>query len=352
MHRDMKVGFALGVLLVGVVGALFFRREPARMNGLPPALKTAAELNDQLAARPHGPYILGPEEFADGVEPTDAPRPLPSTSADASPKAYQVPNFLSPEDARIQREILSGRAAATPDPIRTGDSPATAPGSAGASDGNWETVGPDAHAGRNGQSAGTAGNMRPYVTQAGDTLSGLAGRFLGSTARYQDLYEMNRSVLKSPHSLPEGVTIMVPAGVSPRSGEVSTSPPAGKPSPVSVGQGWETVSDPKSRLSTSPNGPGAADSESSAPAAGPVRRDKVRGAAPAGERPVPPENSPRPRPTDDDDGPIVERDETGSPVFVREKSNSSTKSLFRASNRGRAGGRITTPASSPTNVAP
>ncbi len=35
MPRDLKVGFALGVLLVGVVGALFFRRDPLPPRPLP-----------------------------------------------------------------------------------------------------------------------------------------------------------------------------------------------------------------------------------------------------------------------------------------------------------------------------
>src|SRR6516165_3376936 len=40
MQRDMKVGLAVGLALIGVVGALFFRREPVnRDRDTPPPMK-------------------------------------------------------------------------------------------------------------------------------------------------------------------------------------------------------------------------------------------------------------------------------------------------------------------------
>jgi LysM repeat protein len=51
-----------------------------------------------------------------------------------------------------------------------------------------------------------------YVVQPGDTLSGLAGRFLGSTRRFLNLYEANRHVLSSPDNLKVGMRLIIPGG--------------------------------------------------------------------------------------------------------------------------------------------
>jgi len=58
MQRDMKIGMALGVALVGIVGALFFRREPeVKDKETPPPLQNAEELDREFspAFLPAGP---------------------------------------------------------------------------------------------------------------------------------------------------------------------------------------------------------------------------------------------------------------------------------------------------------
>ena len=49
-----------------------------------------------------------------------------------------------------------------------------------------------------------------YQVQPGDTLSVLAGRFLGSSRRYLELYEANRDVLSSPDDLQVGMLLKIP----------------------------------------------------------------------------------------------------------------------------------------------
>jgi phage tail protein X len=51
---------------------------------------------------------------------------------------------------------------------------------------------------------------RTHTIKPGDTLSSLAARYLGSSARYQEIFEANRKLLKSPNELPEGLVIVIP----------------------------------------------------------------------------------------------------------------------------------------------
>jgi nucleoid-associated protein YgaU len=44
----------------------------------------------------------------------------------------------------------------------------------------------------------------------GDTLSSLAVRYLGDERRYMEIYQQNRDVLSSPHTLPIGRTLRMP----------------------------------------------------------------------------------------------------------------------------------------------
>jgi nucleoid-associated protein YgaU len=332
MPRDLKVGFALGVMLVGVVGALFFRRDnqlPA-----PPALETAAEIDQEIAAKPHGPYMMGPEEFVDnGDQEPAAPAKLPKADA----PAYEVPTFLSDADRAEQEKVLSGQGAGAPQPVAatptrtqpSGTPQAGAPsvqgwlvgrvppakgigGTTGQPVSNGVTlrdplteedaedeiklpVDEPGHTGRD-ESGHSAAGYQSYVTKAGDTLSGLAGKFLGNQGKFRELYEMNRDVLRSPNDLPEGITLRVPNGrgaaTQPAASmRPATTRPASPANPV--GQGWETPTE---------------------------------AARPKSEKPVS---------TDDGEGPVV----------IREPGNGA-KGLFRAGTQGRLGvGRVAVEAS-------
>ncbi|MBA2778497.1 LysM peptidoglycan-binding domain-containing protein [Billgrantia kenyensis] len=49
-----------------------------------------------------------------------------------------------------------------------------------------------------------------YRVQRGDTLAGIAGRFYGSSQRWQELHEANRHVLENPDLVWPGLTLVVP----------------------------------------------------------------------------------------------------------------------------------------------
>ena len=63
-----------------------------------------------------------------------------------------------------------------------------------------------------------------HLIADGDSLPGLAERYLGSADRYLELFEANRDVLGSPDVLPIGTKLVIPP--------VSTPPePPGHPAP-------------------------------------------------------------------------------------------------------------------------
>lgn len=231
MQRDMKVGMALGVALVGIVGALFFRRDVTPTDTPPPPLVGAEEIDQQISEKAKAPYIQGlDEELGD-------PAPLPSpTTASSKPKpktdAYQVPGFLSKEDEAEHRAFLSGKPASAPDPIapavpgtairRESSSPrdtAGVPEPPPAHNRDWEPAGaatPSAPSDRPARATANGGDAgasrRTHTIQPGDTLSGIANRYLGSSARYREIYDANRHVLRSPDDLPEGTQLVIPEG--------------------------------------------------------------------------------------------------------------------------------------------
>ena len=52
--------------------------------------------------------------------------------------------------------------------------------------------------------------VRTYVVADGDTLSRIALRFYGSSSRWPDIYDANRSALPSPGALSVGQTLRIP----------------------------------------------------------------------------------------------------------------------------------------------
>jgi phage tail protein X len=58
--------------------------------------------------------------------------------------------------------------------------------------------------------ATTPGKPRTHVVVDGDTLTGLAARYLGSSDRYREIFDANRQLLATPDLLPIGATLEIP----------------------------------------------------------------------------------------------------------------------------------------------
>ncbi len=92
-------------------------------------------------------------------------------------------------------------------------------------------------------SGATPAGSRTVEVQSGDTLSSLAQRHLGSSARWREIYEANRDQLHDSDDLRVGMTLRLPAG-GPGARETATSAaiaPPSNPSPRSASVTYYTV---------------------------------------------------------------------------------------------------------------
>lgn len=180
MHRDHKLGLALGVLLVGFAAALCFpRQQPLDAEAL--GLQDAAALDEQIEQLPVRAY-------------TDAAR------SDAGPSGAQG---LIPSDpaANVPVAVSSDAFGPPPDPIPRGED-GLAPGSSQLT----ERQSPGAAA----ASSAPPPRVQTYVVRPGDTLSTIAARCLGSSQRYQEIFDANRDVLANPNALQVGMELRLP----------------------------------------------------------------------------------------------------------------------------------------------
>ena len=233
MRGDTKLGLALGVLLVGVVGAMFFRNE-ADPTAMPPQLQTARELDAQIAQKAITPYLTGIEPEA------KAPAQLTQDVWSASPADWEIPDFLTEDAMRENEQRLAGVTLGPPDPIPAG-SPATgapirapiqpqpapwqplqrsAPRDVAAvpayqtpitrSVTQTQILPPPTRI-EEQPIAGADGSMW-HIVRDGETLSGIATRYLGNSHRFEEIYEANRDQMRSPHDVRAGMKIRIPNG--------------------------------------------------------------------------------------------------------------------------------------------
>jgi len=203
MHRDLKLGLALAVLLIGATTAFFFRNETDLGGGLP-QLQNPERLDAELAARDVVPYLGAPE--CDPVE-----------SAAASP--WSKPAFLGGASAPVRRTSV------TPDPIRIlldEETELFEPGPVLPPTPIAESERPVPEPAVETPIDGLGGE-RVHVVKSGDTLSGLAGAYLGDVGRFGEIFELNRDRLSAPNDLRIGMEIRIP----PKDSVVAeTAPPA------------------------------------------------------------------------------------------------------------------------------
>lgn len=196
MQRDLKVGLSLGVLVLGVVGALLFRRE--HVSDTPaPTLKTARKIDERIAEGPRTPYMTGEVEFdqEDAAKANDA-RSADQELTDGRRPAHTVPPSWMNDDedpfqiTRTDQGKFDFRHRADLDPTDITPLQPTSAAKTGA---------------RTTQAA-----AQTHVIESGDSLSVLAERYLGSQGRFQEIYEANRDVLTDVNRLPVGATIVIP----------------------------------------------------------------------------------------------------------------------------------------------
>lgn len=213
MHCDHKLGLSLGVIIVGFAAALCFPRQRDR-EPVSLELENSAELDKEISWLPIRAYT---EQESQPAQPAPAAPPQPVESAFEAP----VPGAGDDDDI----ELYAG----PPEPIQP---VADTPDSGTAIVPIPASISPDAVA------ASTP--VDQYTVQPGDTLSGLAARFLGSHARYLDIYEANREVLRNPNDLQPRMVLTIPraadAAVSASEGDAPRvqSRPAGEDAAITA----------------------------------------------------------------------------------------------------------------------
>lgn len=192
MHGDKKIGLALGIFLVGIVGAFFFRNDVDELAGAPQMVNPDA-IDDQIAERSVTPYLARRREMTQLPDETVRSRYVPET------RAYDMPQFLR-DDPNSRTHDLFG----PPDPIPLTDQPSYERHTRTM----VQPVVPDPI--EPYEEATPQFQTREYKIQSNDTLSDLAERFLGASGRYKEIFELNRDRLKSPNDIRLGQTILIP----------------------------------------------------------------------------------------------------------------------------------------------
>ena len=199
MEQDTRIGLAMGILLVGVVGALFFRNEQTEPESVP-KMVDAESLDARIAERPIAPYTTPKSKI---------PPARPEVIAHNKGKAWQVPEFLKND----RNATAPGSSSPPPAPLRRPEpitqQPASPEHQAVAA--LQPTPAPDPI--QTPVTKAPETEVAEYKVQDGDTLSGIAEKFLGASSRYMEIYELNKDRLRTPHDLRIGKAIRVPARV-------------------------------------------------------------------------------------------------------------------------------------------
>ena len=234
MHPDKKVGLALGILLIGITGAFFFRNDAPSAAQETLTLSDPAALDRKASQKPGAPYFPQPQGEDENDDPGVDLASVPESSASdvipglprVGPTGYQgmLAEPINVDGLQDPAEQFADRKAPLPSPGRDLDSlenvlarnaetrrgDGVQPGEVTAVkvvDGGLASEG-------SGVSRQSSTNSSPkFITHevvAGDNLSRLAKQYLGSHAKYLTLFEANRDVLATPDDLSLGMKLKIP----------------------------------------------------------------------------------------------------------------------------------------------
>ncbi|MBM3968942.1 MAG: LysM peptidoglycan-binding domain-containing protein [Planctomycetes bacterium] len=219
MHRDKKVGLALAILLCSIVGAFFFRDDAPRNNG--PELQDPNKLDQEIAHLNRRPYSdpdtrtrgndprRAAERSRSGFDPNDLPdflRDNPSSSPGTAQR-NRVNGSRDPLFGNDRNPMSSEFSTLTPSPQ---DAPAVP---IPIHNTEWDVANKDQSTARRGGTdalTATSAKGRTHIVTDGETLSSIAGKYLGSQARYQEVFQANRDQLKSVNDLKIGMKLNIP----------------------------------------------------------------------------------------------------------------------------------------------
>lgn len=232
MHPDKKVGLALGILLIGITGAFFFRNDAPAPAQDTLTLTDPESLDRKASQKPGAPYFPEPtvheiDGCSDltGVHESSASEVIPGLP-EVGPTGYQR---MLAEPISVARDAggtvqFTDRMAPLPTPGRDLDSLELVPGrnaearQSGSSSGQAGSADSGRITGVKSTGSDQAGDASAesepdFITHevvAGDNLSRLAQKYLGSHSKYLTLFEANRDVLATPDDLSLGMKLKIP----------------------------------------------------------------------------------------------------------------------------------------------
>ncbi len=207
MPREQKVGFTILIMIIGFAGAFCFRRQPEREVALP-ALQDESELNQLIAEYRLRPFLPG-IDTDEAIESQEKLKQYLAMSIEAKKLASsQVKDVPQPIHSVIPGAIESRR-----EQENSSQKKATT-----------QTVS------TNLRQNLPAGQSQTHVVQPGETLSGIAQKYLGSASRFLEIYEANRNVLSGPDQLKPNMKLSIPVkGAKTRPEVIKEARKSGKP---------------------------------------------------------------------------------------------------------------------------
>jgi len=239
MNQDTKIGLALALLLLGTIGAFFFRNESGPSE---PSLGIVDfdQIDQQIAEKGVFPYLGQDSDSAPTSSQVQVGRGASDTTKSPDALGFPTPDFLREPAGQGKNPLPEP----PPNPIPTGGNhartgaPERKPAAAGParptssvllgtpapspeipSHANLSTTAPkhnNAWQVVEEKAPPTAKSVGPQThrVRKGETLSALAKRYLGDSNRFLEIFEANRDLLRNPNDLQAGMEIRIPTDAS------------------------------------------------------------------------------------------------------------------------------------------
>ncbi|MEQ8851386.1 LysM peptidoglycan-binding domain-containing protein [Gimesia sp.] len=253
MHQDKKVGLALALLVIGFVGAFCLRQEKNTTVEIP-ELNDPHYLDEQIADKDRTPYLgpsakdpletqLGSEQTLTGN--SDSPRPTKETGVSVPTISHtkpggqaktgnaerwgEMPDFLKEielpeEEVTIENQFTSSDLSDDqfePNKNQTFTQPQAPDSTQGSESLKNETRKPahnnawDVNPPQRNPEPANSGERQPlqyrvHTVRSGETLSEISIRYLGTSRKYREIFNINRDQLRSPNDIREGMKLRIP----------------------------------------------------------------------------------------------------------------------------------------------
>ena len=191
----------MGILLVGVVAALFFRNEPLAVDG-GLTLERENEINQRLRDRDVTVYLEDQQPSGVAEDSAEPNWSLPDMLGNLQTKEDEVPIPIGGRGIPLQQDIAqTGRESTEPKIVGQPEPVGDLTEDDEAVSLNHTTV-PDSPT-----------DFIEYTVKFGDTLSEISERFLGSQTRFREIYDANKDRMDSPDRLRVGKAIRIPRAI-------------------------------------------------------------------------------------------------------------------------------------------